>query len=250
MYVTGTKSSSVIPPAPLYLCGKALPYVDRCDHLGHTLTCDGKMDKDCDEKRAKFIDSAVKVREMFHFAYPEQQAAAINKYCADFYGSPLWNINSSSANSIVSAWRTNLKLIWKLPRNTHRYFVDHCLNTDTPSIRSSLLSRFHGFFKSLLESNSPEVQVVARLAARDVRTNMGSNLRVLWEESGLDPWTSSKSLMRDRLRVSDRVEVPEADLWRIDYLRKLMDAQQEAYYDNDDDKFLQTTDLIESLVKN
>ena len=92
--------------------------------------------------------------------------------------------------------------------------------------------------------------MVARLAARDVRTNMGSNLRVLWEELGLDPWTSSKSLMRDRLRESDRVEVPEADLWRIDYLRKLMDAQQEAYYDNDDDKFLQTTDLIESLVKN
>ena len=44
LYVTGTKSSTGIAPAPLYLRGKALPYVYRCGPLVHTLTCDGKVD--------------------------------------------------------------------------------------------------------------------------------------------------------------------------------------------------------------
>ena len=46
MYVTGSSSRSKEVPANLVLCGKQLPWVDRVTHLGHTLTCDGKMNQD------------------------------------------------------------------------------------------------------------------------------------------------------------------------------------------------------------
>ena len=39
MHVVGPRQT-VDPPAPLVLCGADLPWVPRCDHLGHTLTSD------------------------------------------------------------------------------------------------------------------------------------------------------------------------------------------------------------------
>ena len=57
LYVVGRRGSGTPLPLPLILSGKELPWVDKCDHLGHTLTTDGKMDQDCREKRAAFCGS-------------------------------------------------------------------------------------------------------------------------------------------------------------------------------------------------
>ena len=78
LYVTGRKGSD--PPVPLQLCGKNLPWVDHCNHLGHTLTVTCTMEDDCKQKRAEFIDSAVKVRESFDFAHPSEILNATAKY--------------------------------------------------------------------------------------------------------------------------------------------------------------------------
>ena len=88
LYVVGQRQK-IEPPVPLVLCGETLPYVDRCDHLGHILTTDGSMDHDFKKRRAEFIDSTVKIREMFSFAFPGEVVAAIDKYCCSFYGSSL-----------------------------------------------------------------------------------------------------------------------------------------------------------------
>ena len=51
MFVSGSKRPSNLPP--LFLCGEVLPYVDKCEHLGHTLSCDGLMNQDFKEKVTK-----------------------------------------------------------------------------------------------------------------------------------------------------------------------------------------------------
>ena len=80
LYFVGHRKSGVPVPAPLILTGKDLPWVDRCDHLGHSLTTDCKFDQDCREKRAAFIDSSVKVREMFSLAHPLEIISAVEKH--------------------------------------------------------------------------------------------------------------------------------------------------------------------------
>ena len=84
MFVTGLKQF-VEPPVPLILCGAKLPWVSRCSHLGSTLTTDGLMTKDCQERRAEFIAGTVKIREMFSFAHPVEVISAFEKYCCSFY---------------------------------------------------------------------------------------------------------------------------------------------------------------------
>ena len=62
-----------------------------------------------------------------------------------------------------------------------------------------LLSNFVGFFRNLLNSPSAEAAVMARLAARDIRTSLGKNLARIRDLTHLDPWSVSKDLLQHRL---------------------------------------------------
>ena len=164
------------------------PNVERSDHLSHILHVDGTMTGDCKKKRAQFIDSSVKVREAFQFAHPYEQILATEKYCCSFYGSNLWDLTSPEAEMVFAAWRTGHKLAWDVHRGCRTYLVQTVLAPHVTSLRVNVLTRFRGFFRSLLDSPSWEVAVVATLAARDVRSSVGANLKLILRESRLDPW--------------------------------------------------------------
>ena len=62
--------------------------------------------------------------------------------------------------------------------------VDEVLAPRVQSMKAGLLSKFVGFFRSLITSPSSEVMVVAMLAARDDRSNLGKNLPLVRETTG------------------------------------------------------------------
>ena len=128
--------------------------------------------------------------------------------------------------------------------------MDHVLVTDSPPLISSLLSRFHNFFSSLLNSDSHIVSVLARLAARDVRSNLGSNLRLLTETSGFDPWCTGNAAMKRRLNENTVRQVPPEDYWRVPYLQRLLAERQSAFYNSEEHKENEISALIDSLVVN
>ena len=49
-----------------------------------------------------------------------------------------------------------------------------------------------------------------------------SNARLLEDVSGTDPWSMGKYSLKQKLVLSEMVEVPEQDTWRIMYLDKLL----------------------------
>ena len=250
MHVVGERCKNAPPPSPLVLCGKELPWVKRCEHLGHALTSDGSMSQDCREKRAAFIDDVVKMREMFGFAHPVERISAIEKHCTALHGSNLWRLDSPAAESLFSSWRTNIKLNWEVPRNCRAFFVDHVLAPHVWPLKASVLGRFHSFFLSLLMSDSLEIQVMANLAARDLRTSLGSNVRLLLDITGLDPWTTSVSTMKAALRDSLIADIPPPDSWRVNFLSKLLSERESAYFNYNEEYTEETTQLINSLVVN
>jgi hypothetical protein len=250
VYVTGPRGGGLQKPAPLLLCGRALPWVDRAEHLGHALSEDGTMRRDAREKRAQFIDLSVKIRETFGFAHPVEQLKAVEKYCTSVYGSNLYDFNNTEFGMICSAWRTGVKLAWDVHRGCRTYLVQQVLAPGVTSLRVSLLLRYRTFFRSLLTSPSPEVQVAALLAARDLRSSVGSNLALLREETGLDPWTCSPGELRAALLQAEAVPVPAADAWRVPYTRRLLAERLHDFYSGDDKEVQRVTGLLDSLVTN
>ena len=91
--------------------------------------------------------------------------------------------------------------------------------------------------------------VLARLGARDIRSNLGTNLIHVREEMGLEPWCYGGKRVTDELREHNRARVPEVDEWRVPLLHKLLAERQACFYLGYDD--LDTyNELTHSLVTN
>ena len=68
--------------------------------------------------------------------------------------------------------------------------------------------------------------------------------------TGLDPWTTSKNVLRAGLEAAERATVPLMDEWRILALDKLLAARLTAGYQADQVEVDRLGELIKSLVIN
>ena len=154
----------------------------------------------------------------------------------------LWDFSTDICKQMFNSWNVCVKLAWNVPRSTHSYLVDNLLGVNHQSTKNQLMSRYVNFFKSLLKSKSDEVKILSNIVARDVRSVTGKNLRLIETETGLDPWKSSPSDIREKLPMKI---VPEQDSWRIPLLCKLLYQRQEMKANCE--KIDQISNLIDSL---
>ena len=246
IYVIG-KRKNLAKPAPLTLYGKELPWVASATHLGHDLHETGTMDYDIRVKRAEFMSKSTEIRETFYFASPVEVLRAVKVFAGDFYGANLWQLSGSMADQVFHAWNTCIKLAWQVPRGTHTYFLERLLDCGISHVRHDILARYVTFFKSLRNSPSVEVSILAHIVARDARTTTGSNLQLIRELCGLDPWSCSSGKVKEVLG-NRLVQVPTQDFWRLSYLGKLLEQRGESYYQMGDTSEL--TELIDSICVN
>ena len=153
---------------------------------------------------------------------------------------------SSGPSSLVTQWRLGkclaLLVQWKccLPSRSTvahsmgacygTYLVQQVLDSGLTSARVDILARFAGFFQGLRKSPSYEVAVMAGLAGRDIRSTTGTNLKMLEENSGLDPWVYGSGRIKQELEKAEIVAVPPQDQWRVGYLARLFEERQLLHY--------------------
>ena len=146
-----------------------------------------------------------------------------------------------------ASWRTCYKLTWDVPRATRSYLVQETLTPGVTPLRVRQLLNFRGFFKSLLKSPCPEVQVVAMMAGQDIRSTAGSNIEILRKETGLNPWTAPYSKLKAALMKVATVEITPGDFWRPSYLAKLLRQRLTLYHSGEDEAVMGVQALIDSL---
>ena len=204
----------------LKLYGVDLPFVKTAKHLGHQRTEGFTMDQDIKCRKAEFIGNSTDVREMFSFAQPNQILQAVKTYCCSMHNCMTWNLYSDMAKQFYNCWSTCIKLAWEMDRATKTYFVENLLSGGLPSMRSSVLACYGNFFYGVQHSDALEVRTLACVAANDVRSSTGSNLRNLARDTGFDPIEN-----RDKVRetiLAYRCPVPATDTWRIPCLKKYL----------------------------
>ena len=181
------------------------------------------MDQDIRCRRAEFIGNTTDVRTMFSFAQPNQIIQAVTTYCFSIHNCMYWPLFSDMAKQFFKCWFTCVKLTWDADSATKSYFVDNLLSVlsgGLPSMRASVLACYGNFYHGVSHSTALEVRTLACLAAADVRSVIGSNLRNLTAETGLDP---RKDVLKLRKAILDsKCPVPEMDTWRIPFLKKYL----------------------------
>ena len=233
MLVEGSRKMTT-SPQPLTLYGRVLPFVDTIDHLGHTLSSDGTMEKETKGKKARLLHSVMATKEEFYFAHPREILRAIKVYAGSLYGSPTWDFSGDETRKLFNSWRTIVKDIYDVPRGTHRYIVDYLLSEET-SLMCDVMVTFTTFVKSLMTSPVMEVTYVASRLMGDMRTTLGKNLAMIEESTMADPLLTSRTVLRNK--IDNLLEIPEDGLWVLEELGELIGDQLQLHYhglDSDD----------------
>ena len=96
-------------------------------------------------KRARFINDAVDVKEIFKWASPVEVIQAMKTYCSLFYGCMLWDLGGVMAAQVFNSWDTAVRLAWDCPRQTRTYLVQRVLSCGLSSARTDILTRYEYF---------------------------------------------------------------------------------------------------------
>ena len=127
-----------------------------------------------------------------------------------------------------NVWNTCIKLTWEVTRATHTYLLDY-LSGGLVSVKEDIMGRYAGFYGSLLSSPCKEVNILARVVAKDIRSTTAKNLRMLEKETGGLTWTAPARRIRNELG-SRQQEVPAQDTWRVSYLGQLLEERNRLVY--------------------
>lgn len=137
-------------PAPIMFNEIPLPWEDSWPHLGNELDrfnlatkVASHLDKDLEIKRRKFIGKYHSLKQEFGFSSSEVLLKLVNIYATSFYGSVLWDLNGAAEEKLFTSWNVLIRDIWKIPNNSHRYFIEEVSGTH---LRSALSQRYLTFF--------------------------------------------------------------------------------------------------------
>ena len=120
-----TKLEKRNKPKEIILSGNELPWISGAKYLGNKVM--NKIDGlKCDtiEKRAKYIEKNLELLQEFYYVHPEVLCKINRIYNSSFPGSNLWDFTSRTFNMILNTWSVSVRSMWKLPYQTHRYFIE------------------------------------------------------------------------------------------------------------------------------
>ena len=219
-------------PVPLVLSGQNLPWVQHATHLGHEFHENGTMEMDTGMRRASFIGRCLEVQEAFSFATPDDTLGAVKLYCGDLYGGMLARLDSPAATQLMNCWGVAVKDVWDVPRATHSIYA-RWLSGQHSSFREDLLSRWVKFYQSCLTGPSPEVAVIARVAAADIRSTTGANNRLIVNATGLDARTATSLQVRRVLQEREEKMSEEQQAVALDITHLLEERNRLVEQDKD-----------------
>ena len=107
------------------------------------------MTIDCNKKQDNFSSKIHSIDQEFYSNNPDAILKLYNIYCCSFYGSSIWDLSSQFVSKLYTAWNTALRILFNVPRDTHRYLIEsvlQCLNEKT-----MLASRCEWFSVRLLK---------------------------------------------------------------------------------------------------
>ena len=207
----------------LKLGENSLPWVTNAKHLGNTLQniMDG-LKKDTLIKRARYIGKNQELQQEFYFAHPDSQFKINRIYNSHFTGSSLWDLFSRETVMVENSWNVSFRLMYRLPRNTHRYFVEPI--SGTKHIKCALIKNFLNFIEQIKKSNKNVSKALLHTIKLDVNSVTGSNLRNIMK---LVNKTCINDLSPDDSRLVSYHPVPAEEEWRISLVRELIEIRNQ-----------------------
>ena len=225
------------------LNGKVLPWVTSAKHLGCKLTNNiNGLSKDILEKRAQYINRANELDQEFYFAHAKTRVMINNIFNTSFYGSQIWDLFDFEAERVEKTWNVSQRIFLKLPRNSHRFFIEPL--SGTRHIRFAMLKRFVNFIQMMASSSKRVLRFLLMQVKHDCRSTTGRNLRKIML---LLNKTNKDTITKDDLNNQVYVNVPSNDEWKVNIAKEIVDIKNKRL-DVDGFSYKELNEMLEIIT--
>lgn len=198
-----------------------LPWVDSAKHLGNKITNakKGILAQDVLEKRAAYISRNNELCQELHYAHPKTLVKVNNTFNSSFYGSTLWDLNSSEVERIYKTWNVSQRIMHGLDRKTHKYLIEPV--SESRHIMHAMHKRFIKFFKNIDTSKKIALRGLFTKMKYDCQSRTGRNLRHLMLRYDVDLMEN----IQCEILNQKYVDIPPKELWRIHVIKEVIDVK-------------------------
>ena len=120
--------------------------------------------------------------------------------------------NSQCVSKLYTAWNTAIRILFNVPRDTHRYLIEsipQCLH-----VKTMLASRYECFYETIKESSKLCIWFLSNLCKND----LGRNLFSIANDCSVNPLDLSKMLVKKQMKYFD---IPLEHAWKVPVLQEL-----------------------------
>ena len=178
------------------------------------------MRQDIKIKRAKYIEKNNELYQEFFFFHPKTRLKLNVIYNSHFTGSQLWDMFSREAEMIENTWNTSFRIMYELPLETHRYFVESV--SGVPHARTLLYRRFLGFVSQIEQSHKSLPKQLLETIQRDTRSTTGRNLRKLMFVANKD---NISLLNKNEEKFGIYTPVLPENKWKVNIVKEMTDVR-------------------------
>ena len=129
-------------------------------------------------------------------------------YATSFYGSNLLDLFCDKTNKIFMSWNTAIRILFNIPRQTHRYFISI---SESIHVTTMLCSRFVSFCDSLCKSPRLSIRLFYNLSLNDHRTVLSKKILDISRECNVERLFLNKSNVKSVMKYADSPD----NAWRI-----------------------------------
>ena len=203
------------------MCGNPLPWVSGGLHLGNNINTNFEgMRQDIKVKRAVFIQKNIDLNQEFQACHPVTKVKMNLIYNFHFTGSPLWDLFSREAIMLEKSWNTAVGIMFDLPMQTHKYFIEPV--SQTKHLKLVLIGRFLSFLNQIEKSKKLIPKQLLSFIKKDVRSTKGSNLRNILL---LTNKNTIEELSLEDIKSIKYNQIEREDEWNVKFIREVTDIK-------------------------
>ena len=171
-------------------------------------------------KRAQYINRNNELCQEFYFAQPETKFHINRIYNSHFTGSSLWDLFSREAKMIENSWSVSFRIMYDLPRTTHRYFVEPI--SKMTHVKFTIMKNFLNFLKQIENGSKMIAKVILNTVKKDVGSTTGSNIKGIKQLMNVE---SLSQININEVKEKTFAEIPAGSEWRIPVLEELLSVR-------------------------
>ena len=159
----------------VFLNNTKLQWHTTVKHLGSYVSHNLKEGQEIQAKRGAFIGAVNGLLSNFRSARSEVLTEIFNRQCCHFYGCESWSFLDKNICNMYTAWRKGCRKVWKLPNMARSKLLPSLMNSMSPE--QQVMSRFAGMVNNMAKGQNVKMARVLAISVNNAQRGLiGQNM--------------------------------------------------------------------------